>query len=167
MSFIYDMEQWRKDRTFSAEVGQEVSEEVYNAMLNNLPPLSLPKGKAEYALSVLNIPVHAGFLMGEPHSCDKNGQLYLAFGMNDYGKGKRYFYLGMAHREPELNGIYYYFDCMSTPPGGKLYALTAFEGDQDAIKTAANYEATLYKNEYKNGYRVNSEILYDPWSCND
>ena len=160
---IYTKESWELDGSFSADVGQEISEEIYNDMLNCMPPYSLPRAKAEYALSTLKIPVHAGFLMGEPHSCDKGGQLYLAFGMNDYGKGKHYYYLGLAHKQPELNGVLYYFDCLSTPPGGKFYALQAFDGDQDAINTAANYEAVLYKNEYRNGERISSVVLYDPW----
>ena len=32
------MEDWKKDRTFKAEPGQEVSEEVYYDMLNGVPP---------------------------------------------------------------------------------------------------------------------------------
>ena len=31
---VYDKEQWRKDRIFSATAGQEVTEEVYMEMLN-------------------------------------------------------------------------------------------------------------------------------------
>lgn len=160
------MEQWEKDGTFNAEPGQEVSKEVYNAMLNAMQPKKLPHGKAMYALQSLDIPVHSGFLMGEPYTCvsDKE-QLYLAFGMNDYGKGKHYYYLGLSAPDIELNGTFYYFDCMSTPPGGKLYDVAAFDGDNDAIKTAANYEATLYKYEYKNDEITNSITLYDPFNC--
>lgn len=35
---------------------------------------------------------------------------------------------------------YYYFDCMNAVLGDRLWAASAFEGDQDAIKTAANYD---------------------------
>lgn len=170
---IYTMEQWAKDRSFNAEVGQEISKEVYNNMLNCMPPKSLPRLKAIYALSALNIPVHAGFLMGEPHSSDKDGQLYLAFGMNDYGSGTRrephYYYLGLSHKEPELNGGYYFFDCLGLLFNGDRTGLPdnfipvrAFKDNQEAISTAANYEATLYRYEYKDGERVSSATLYEP-----
>ena len=49
----------------------------------------------------------------------------------------------------------------------KLFTESAYEGDSDAIKTAANYEATLYKYRYENGERVESKTLYDPWGCYD
>lgn len=62
---------------------------------------------------------------------------------------------------------FYYFDCMNAVLGDKLWALTAFEGDQDAKKTAADYKATLYKLTYENGERVACETLYDPWACFD
>lgn len=170
---LYTMEQWTQDRSFKAEVGQEVSEEVYNEMLNAMPPKTLPRLKARYALSALKIPVHAGFLMGEPHSCDKDGQLYLAFGMNDYGSGTRkephYYYLGLSHEEQELNGCYYFFDCLGLLFNGDHTGLpdnfipaSAFKDDKEAISTAANYEATLYKYEYKHGDRVSTATLYEP-----
>lgn len=174
MSKLYTMEQWTKDRTFSAEVGQEVSEEVYNNMLNCMPPERLPRAKARWALSVLNIPVHAGFLMGEPHSCDKDGQLYLAFGMNDYGrsvnhKEPHYYYLGLSHLEPELNGFYYFFDCLGLLFNGDKTGLPdnclparAFKDDNEAIGIAIDHEATLYKYEYKDGEQISSATLYEP-----
>lgn len=62
---------------------------------------------------------------------------------------------------------YYYFDCMDAVLGDRLWAASAFEGDQDAIKTAANYEATLYKLTFTNGEKTGSETLYDPWACFD
>lgn len=165
---LYTMEQWTKDGTFNATAGQEISEDVYNAMLNCMPPESLPRAKAEYALSVLNIPVHAGFLMGEPHSCDKDGQLYLAFGMCDFGrsvnhKEPRYYYLGLSHKAPTMTGSYYYFDCMSTPPGGKWYKETAFKDDSEAVATAADYEAVLYKATFdSDGEQISRKTLYEP-----
>lgn len=163
---IYTMAQWAQDRTFKAEPGQEISAEVYEEMLNCMPPETLPRDKARQALQDFSIPVHAGFLMGEPHSASKNGPLYLAFGMNDYGKGKHYYYLGLSVKAPTLCGDYYYFDCMSSPPGGRYYEAAAFAGDQDAINTAANYEATLYKVTFdRNGDRARKVTLYDPWAC--
>ena len=35
---IYTMEDWRKDRSFSPAIGQEVTQEVYDDLLNALPP---------------------------------------------------------------------------------------------------------------------------------
>lgn len=43
---VYTMEKWQQDRSFSAEPGQEVTEDVYNEMLNCMPPKTLPRGKA-------------------------------------------------------------------------------------------------------------------------
>lgn len=164
---LYTMEQWTNDRTFNAKEGQEVSEDVYNEMLNCMPPETLPRARAEYALSVLNIPVHAGFLMGEPHSCDDKGrQLYLAFGMNDYGRGKpdkHYYYLGLSPKAPTLNGTYYYFDCMNAFITDRYWKQSAFKDDEEAIAKAADYEATLYKLTFDaNGDQIERVTLYEP-----
>ena len=161
------MEQWAADGTFKAEPGQEITEAVYNEMLNNLPPLTLPKSKAEQALQDYKIPVHAGFLMGEPHGNDNNGLLFLAFGMNDYGKGKRYYYLGLSHKEkPTPEGKYYYFDCMNAFITGRLWASTTFDGIEEAINIAANYEADLIEITIdKNGEETERKTLYSPFNC--
>ena len=160
---IYTMEQWKQDRTFKADPGQEITAEIYEEMLNCMPPKDLPTGKARQALDDYNIPVHAGFLMGEPHSCDKDGQLYLAFGMNDYGKGKKYYFLGLSHPAPVLNGIYYFMDCMNAFVNDGLFKASEFKDEQEAITTAANYEATLYKYEFRHGEKISSRVIYDPW----
>lgn len=162
---IYDRAQWEADRSFNASPGQEITAEIYEEMLNCLPPKSLPRGKARQALQDYNIPVHAGFLMGEPHSASPDGQLYLAFGMNDYGKGKHYYYLGLSLPEKILHGTYYYMDCMNAFVNDGLFPAKEFKDDKEAIQTAGNYEATLYKYEYQNGERVSSIVLYDPWEC--
>ena len=162
---IYTMEQWTKDRSFSAEPGQEVSEDVYNEMLNCMPPKTLPRNKARQALQDYKIPVHAGFLMGEPHSSNKDGLLYLAFGMNDYGKGKHYFYLGLSLARKELNGVYYFFDCMNACVTDRYFEASAFKDEKEAINMAANYEATLYKYVYQNDERVSTDVIYNPWAC--
>lgn len=172
---VYTAEQWKKDRIFNAKPGQEIDEEIYFEMLNALPPESLPRKKAVEALEVYNIPIHKGFLMGEPHSCDKEGnQLYAAFGMNDFGKSinhkePRYYYLGLSRKAPELDGIYYYFDCLGlifderrTGLPDNVAPAKTFEDDDDAIRHAADFEATLYKAEYKNGEEVNTVVLYEP-----
>ena len=159
---LYTMEQWTADGTFNAEPGQEITADVYEAMLNCMPPGKLPREKARQALRDYGIPVHAGFLMGEPHSSDKRGQYYLAFGMYDYGKGKHYYYLGLSLPARQIpDGIYYFMDCMDFVNDG-LFPQSEFNDDADAIQTAANYEATLYKYEYRNGAQINSTVLYQP-----
>lgn len=171
---VYTMEQWKQDGDFKAQAGQEVSEEVYNEMLNAVPPESLPRSKARQALSVYKIPVHYGFLMGEPTSSDKDGALYRAFGMNDYGrsvnhKEPRYFYLGLSHLAPEINGAYYFFECMGLLFNGDRTGLPdnfipvkVFKDDDEAVDFAVDHEATLYKIEYNHSEEVKREILFEP-----
>ena len=89
---IYTLKQWETDRNFKAQPGQEITEAVYEEMLNCAPPLKLPREKVRQALQDYKITVYAGFLMGEPHSSDRNGQYFLAFGAN----GKRFYYLGLS-----------------------------------------------------------------------
>jgi len=158
---MYTMENWEADRYFNAEPGQEITPEIYDAMLNGVPPKTLPTETAMKALEEYNVPVHAGFLMGEPDSDDSEGRaLYLAFGMNDYGKGKHYFYLGLSPAiRKTRDGIYYYMD--SIVDDG-FYPASEFKDDAEAIQTAANHEAYLYKYEYKNGQRISSTVLYEP-----
>ena len=162
---IYTMQQWHKDRDFKAEPGQEIAEDVYNEMLNVMPPLSLPQETARKALRALNIPVHAGFLMGEPTDSSPDGLLYRAFGMNDYGKRRRYYYLGLSPQAIRLNGTYYHFECMNAFVNDGLFKAAEFDGDADAIQHAANYEATLYKYEYKDGEIISSAVIYEPRFC--
>ena len=88
---IYTMHQWESDKTFSAQPGQEVTEEVYEEMLTVAPPLRLPKSFAWKATSRLKVLVTSGFLMGEPVRSNAEGFLYHAFGINETGN---YFYLG-------------------------------------------------------------------------
>lgn len=79
---LYTMEQWKKDKSFNATAGQEITPEVYNEMLNTVPPKSLPHYITD-----------TGFLMGEPHD-SKNGKLrYKAF----VKRGTRYYYLGLLY----------------------------------------------------------------------
>ena len=161
---IYTAEAWAIDGTFKAAPGQEITEEIYNQMLNCLPPKTLPRSKAEQALQDYGIPVHAGFMMGEPHSTGEDGrELYLAFGSNDYGKGKHFYFLGLAAEAPKLHGSYYFFDCMNAFITDRYFALSAFTDEAEAIKTAANYEATLYKVTFdERGNRTSRETLYEP-----
>lgn len=159
---IYTSEQWAADGTFSALPGQEIEETIYNDLFNVLPPLPLPAIAAAEALDKLNIPVHAGFMMGEPHSHDKQGALYLAFGRNDYGKGTRYFYLGLYHKQKYPTGEYYVLECMNAFVDGKLIPVSDFQDQNEAIQTAANYEATLYRVKLDNGRRISTETIYTP-----
>lgn len=163
MNKIYSTEQWQRDGEFKAQPGQEITEQIYEEMFNCLPPRRLPRAKAKQALQDYDIPVHAGFLMGEPHSTGKTGPLFLAFGKNDYGKGPHYFYLGLS--EPIKNipdGSYYFMDCLNSFVNNGLFPAEEFDGDADAIQQAANYEATLYKYKYKYGERISSRVLYQP-----
>lgn len=74
-----------------------------------------------------------------------------------------------ARKDAELNGGYYFFDCLGLLFNGDRTGLPdnfipvrAFKDDQEAISTATNYEATLYRYEYKDGEIVSSATLYEP-----
>lgn len=58
-------------------------------------------------------------------------------------------------------GLYYRLECGNAIANG-IYKASEFNGDQDAIDTASNYEATLTKEEYKDGERISSTLLYEP-----
>lgn len=78
---VYTREQWAADRTFKAQAGQEITEEIYEEMLNVMPPLRLKNSEG----------CTAGFRMSEPYT-HRNGQpLYMAFGK----RGGKYYYLGL------------------------------------------------------------------------
>lgn len=172
---IYTMEQWDKDGTFEAIPGQQITREVYEKMRTVISPLELPADIADYALEQLNIPVHSGFLMGNSVNLDSEGnQLYLAFGMNDYGKGLKYFFLGKSRKEKLMpDGIYYFFDSLgimySRHETGLLYdnlvQTSTFKDDKAAIREAINYESELFRYEYKGGKIANEECLYEPLYC--
>lgn len=91
---IYTREQWTKDREFSAKVGQEVTEEIYEDFFDMLPPLRLPR-ESGYT---------AGFRISEPYiheESKKTGEWlahYAAFGKKD---GK-YYFLGHMNKYGEL-----------------------------------------------------------------
>ena len=160
---MYTNEDWRRDGAFKASPGQEISEEIYNEMFNALPPLRLPQNTAKYALEKLNVPVHAGFMMGEPYDSNaEDGMLYLAFGMNNYGKGKHYFYLGLGHIDkPVKNGTYYFFESVGMQDDGLVKASKDID-DVKAIRFAQDQEATVYKLTYWKGKLTSKESLYTP-----
>lgn len=90
---IYTMEQWTANGEFNAEPLQEISAEIYNKMLNAMPPYNLPALTAERAAEELRLFIRSGFLMAEPKGADKDGNLlYLAFGRTK----EQYFYLGLS-----------------------------------------------------------------------
>lgn len=160
---MYTMKQWKLDGSFKAEPGQEISAEIYEEMRDIMPPRSLSQETARNALKKYNIPVHEGFLMGEPHGTDSQGnKTYLAFGSNDYGKGARYYFLGLGTEPEPLHGTYYYFDCMTALKNDGLFPADYFKDDAEAIEKAADYEATLTKKEFDRGNIKGSILLYDP-----
>ena len=135
---------------------------IYEKMLNCMPPKDLPAGKAREVLSDFNIPVHAGFLMGEPYDTRKKKPRYMAFGMNDYGKGKKFFYLGLSTAGTVLHGEYYFFDCMNAFVSDRPFLASSFDSEQEAIGYAADYEATLIWRKYDHGVMTASKVVYDP-----
>lgn len=160
---IYTVEDWRRDGAFNAQPGQEISSEIYDEMYNVMPPLRLPREKAVEALESLHVPVHAGFMMGEPHSSDKAGELYLAFGKNNYGKGDRFFYLGLSHKEkPIKNGTYFYFDTIELLPNDGLMKATDYTTEKKAMRFAKDHEATLYRVVYRDNAVIAKDLLYVP-----
>ena len=81
---VYNAYQWHFDGNFSAKPGQQVTPEIYQTMLDCMPPFSLPRipETQEY---------EAGFLVGEPHHHDGQGRAhYAAFARN----GNSCFFLG-------------------------------------------------------------------------
>ena len=89
---VYTRADWENDGEFSAAPGQKVALEVYDAMLDCMPPFRLPRCRRTQG-------IFAGFLMGEPHCFDpKTGkQLYLAFGSNR----RDYYFIGLLPVRPE------------------------------------------------------------------
>ena len=87
---VYDSDDWTRDETFSAVPGQEVTREIYDHMLNCMPPLHLPHCRRTQGFT-------AGFMMGEPTSSDKAGRLlYSAFGR----VGERCYFIGLLPVHP-------------------------------------------------------------------
>lgn len=163
MNEIYTMNAWNQDKDFRADPGQEITEEVYENLLNIGPPLSLPRKAASRALSEYRLPIAAGFMLGEPAKDSPEGRaMYAAFGMYHCRGGARYYYLGLSERDPVLDGIYYYLECMEALGDNNLFPGDTFRDDRDAVLMAADYEATLYRIQYKGGILVSKEKLYQP-----
>ena len=62
-----------------------------------------------------------------------------------------------------MNGVYYIFDCFNAILEGRYWPEKAFNGDGDAIKTARDYEAVLYKVEFLHDNLIDRIILYNPF----
>lgn len=84
-SDTYTRADWERDGTFKAHQGQAITADIYNDMMNCMPPYKLPQA--------LRRDGHKGFLMGEPTSSDAQGLLYMAFVRH----GLRHYYYGLVH----------------------------------------------------------------------
>ncbi len=151
---VYTMEQWQKDGFFLARSGQEITEEIYYEMLNRTCPERLPRETIQKA----TVPVHAGFLMGVPVWKGADEPLYRAFGMCQDCSGIHYYYLG---EEKKLEGEFYFMDGLNVANDG-IFPVSDFMDDTEAIRKAADYKATLYRIQCRNGVTVSSEVLYEP-----
>lgn len=89
---VYTMTDWKRDCGFKAKAGQEITEEIYNEMLNTMPPLKIPQAGREIAEKCGIIPA-AGFLMGEPYEFGAAGTLYRMFVKDPAGK---FYYAGLC-----------------------------------------------------------------------
>lgn len=67
---VYTNEQWMKDRVLAVKVGQHIADEVFQQLLNALPPRKWTKSV---------------FQPGEAYGfdCEKKCQTYLTFAYND------------------------------------------------------------------------------------
>lgn len=73
------------------------------------------------------------------------------------------------------DGIFYLFDCMDGEIGGQLFTAEQLRElmtgkrepytERELKQIAANYEATLYRYEYKNGEPTSEAVLYDCFAC--
>lgn len=87
----YTNDDWSRDVSFAAVPGQEVTEQIYEYMLNVMPPIRLPRCERTEGFT-------AGFMMGEAASTDlETGKtLYSAFGKRD----GCFFFIGLLPVHP-------------------------------------------------------------------
>lgn len=78
---VYTREDWAADRTFKAEAGQEITEEIYYEFLNVMPVQRLKDAQG----------CTAGFRTTEPYTHRNGKALYMAFGK----RNGKYYYLGV------------------------------------------------------------------------
>ena len=60
-----------------------------------------------------------------------------------------------------LDGIYYYMECGNAFACG-LYPAAEFRNEAEATQAAADYEAVLHRQEYRNGAQISDDVLYRP-----
>ena len=63
--------------------------------------------------------------------------------------------------------IKYYFDCLNDLGNDNYFDKDYFKNDNEAIKLAQNYEATLYKIITNKNKQQTWTLLYEPWSMFD
>lgn len=87
----YTNEDWARDESFAAAPGQEVTSEIYEYMLNVMPPIRLPRCKRTEGFI-------AGFMMGEPTSTDMSTgkNLFSAFAKS----GEHHYFIGLLPVHP-------------------------------------------------------------------
>lgn len=161
---VYTAKQWEDDGEMKAAAGQEVERQVYNDLLNVLPPKELPRAASSDAWKRYKIPVHGGFMMGEAITADKEkGLLYLAFGFNGFGHGERYYYLGLYPEEPKKQGTYYYFEDLDFMEGDGLHPAADFADDAAAIRYATDHETGVTRMTFdEDGELMEKVTLYTP-----
>ena len=87
---VYTMQNWHDDGDFKAKAAQEITQEVYNTLYNELPPRALPDHIYHWAFDVLGTILTGGFMMSEPAGANYLGNTYMCFG----SAAGKYWYLG-------------------------------------------------------------------------
>lgn len=159
---IYTAEQWDRDEALAAFPGQEIDAEIYESLLDVVPPLSLPWVAMNIGQDVYNICAQWGFLMGEAASTTEAGPVYRAFGRRSTDGEKHYYYLGLFPAERDLNGMFYYFGPGKGMYNSILLPESALQDRKTAIRAAEESGAILYFYELTRGRYVDSKKLYAP-----
>ena len=98
---IYTMDDWERDRTFAAEIGQEIVPEIYEQMFECMPPLRLTN---KYPHNE-DLGIVSGFRTSEPYvhaQSETDGKMtafYAAFGKTTDG---RCYFLGHQNKYGEI-----------------------------------------------------------------
>lgn len=160
---VYTAHRWEDDGELKAEPGQEIDEQIYNDMFNVLPPLPLPRAATAETWKRYRIPIHGGFMMGEPITSDsEKGLQYMAFGFNGFGHGEKYFYLGLYPEEPKKQGTYYFFEDLDDMEGDGLRPAADFADDAAAIRYAIDHETGVKRMTFEGGELAEQVALYTP-----
>jgi hypothetical protein len=159
---IYNNSDWERDEVFKALPGQQITEDIYSDMMNVLPPRDLPRAAITEAWERYRIPVHGGFMMGEPHDSEGGRNRYMAFVSNNFGHGTKCYYIGLFAEDLRLEGEYYRFYDLEDFTGVDPIPVARFADDAKAIQRAADLETSLSRVMYKNGQEVENKKLYQP-----